>query len=121
MKTAIQEMVDIVEMDYNNGVEISMKVFHGMLLKALFKEKQQVLDAYNQGYRDGENAEESTKALVDVSQWADAENYYKNAFQKRSIPVNLDFKDTLCEGCGNYNMQCTCYEKSKDDHFNGLR
>lgn len=37
----------------------------------------------------------------------------------KSVP--LDFKDTFCEGCGNYNMQCTCYEKSKDDHFNGLK
>jgi len=35
--------------------------------------------------------------------------------------VSLDFKDTLCEGCGNYNLQCTCYEKSRDAHFNGFR
>jgi hypothetical protein len=46
MKTAIQELIDIVEMDYNNGVEISMRVFHGMLTKALEKEKQQIIDAY---------------------------------------------------------------------------
>lgn len=81
MKTAIQEMVDIVEMDFGNGVEISMRVFHGMLLKALFKERQQLSDAYNQGYRDGEDAEETTKSLVDVSQWADAELYYNKTFK----------------------------------------
>jgi hypothetical protein len=34
MKTAIQELIDIVEIDYNNGVEISMQVFQKMLLKA---------------------------------------------------------------------------------------
>jgi hypothetical protein len=39
MQTAIQEMISIVEMDFENGVEISMKVFHKMLLKAKEKEK----------------------------------------------------------------------------------
>ena len=53
MKTAIQELIDIVEMDYNNGVEISMRVFYGMLIKALFKEKQQIIDAYDDGYENG--------------------------------------------------------------------
>lgn len=52
MKTAIQEMVDIVEMDYQNGVEISMSVFHGMLLKGLFKERQQLIDAFTAGQID---------------------------------------------------------------------
>jgi len=45
-KTAIREMMDIVEMDYNNGVEISMRVFHGMLKTALEKEKEQIKIAY---------------------------------------------------------------------------
>ena len=45
-KTAVQELLDIVEMDGNNEVEISMKVFHGMLKKALEKERKQIEDAY---------------------------------------------------------------------------
>lgn len=55
--TAVQELIEIVEMDYNNGVEISMKVFHKMLTKALVKEKQQMA-----GYskRDMENAIKQT-------------------------------------------------------------
>lgn len=51
-KTAIQELIEIVEMDYNNGVEISMKVFYGMLTKALEKEKHQIKKAYSQGCLD---------------------------------------------------------------------
>ena len=43
--TAIDELIQIVEMDYNNGVEISMKVFHKMLTDAKLKEKQQIIDA----------------------------------------------------------------------------
>jgi hypothetical protein len=40
-QTAVQEMINIVQMDMNNGVEISMHVFMGMLEKAREKEKQQ--------------------------------------------------------------------------------
>jgi hypothetical protein len=108
MQTAIQEMISIVEMDFENGVEISMKVFHKMLLKAKEKEKQQILSAWVDGGRMMSTAK-------------NAEQYYNQNYYTRSIPVNLDFKDTICEGCGNYNMQCTCFEKSRDDHFNGLR
>ena len=45
-KTAIQELMDIVEMDANNGVEISMRVFYKMLQDALPKERQQIEEAY---------------------------------------------------------------------------
>jgi hypothetical protein len=37
-QTAVQEMINIVQMDMNNGVEISMHVFMGMLEKAREKE-----------------------------------------------------------------------------------
>ena len=43
-KTAIQELMEIVEMDANNGVEISMRVFYKMLQDALPKERQQMID-----------------------------------------------------------------------------
>ena len=45
-QTAIQEIINIVQMDMNNGVEISMDVFMGMLKKAKEMEKQQIKDAY---------------------------------------------------------------------------
>jgi len=81
MKTAIQELIDLVEMDYNNGVEISMSVFHGMLIKALFKERQQIVEAYDDGYENG-------------SGWptSKGEKYYDRIFQNKddSIPF-------LCE------------------------
>jgi predicted ABC-type ATPase len=43
-QTAVQEMINIVQMDMNNGVEISMSVFMGMLKKAKEMEKQQIID-----------------------------------------------------------------------------
>jgi hypothetical protein len=122
MQTAIQEMVSIVEMEFENGVEISMRVFHGMLLKALFKERQQMIDFHIEVMKQGliEEGDAKWEEGYRPKITKEAEKYFAKAF-KKAIPVNLDFKDTLCEGCGNYNMQCTCYEKSRDDHFNGLR
>ena len=40
-KTAVQGMIDIVQMDMNNGVEISMEVFMGMLKQAKEMEAKQ--------------------------------------------------------------------------------
>ena len=48
-KTAIKEMLDIVQMDFSNGVEISTGVILGMLKKALKKEKQQLQEAFEKG------------------------------------------------------------------------
>jgi hypothetical protein len=46
-QTAIQEMINIVQMDMNNGVEISMSVFMGMLKKAKDIEEQHNIDTSN--------------------------------------------------------------------------
>ncbi len=90
MKTVVEELIEKLQEIHrqypvNNALNRSVKgayVDCVILAKELLtKEKQQIADAYNQGYRDGENAEESTKALIDVSQWADAENYYNKTFK----------------------------------------
>jgi hypothetical protein len=69
-QTAVQEMINIVQMDMNNGVEISMSVFMGMLKKAKEMEKQQIIDAWNDGLfgslRKGED---------------NAEQYYNETFK----------------------------------------
>ncbi len=41
-------------------------------------EKEQTMDAFNQGYRDGEvDASNPTNMSKDVSEFSNAENYYK--------------------------------------------
>lgn len=49
MKTAIQTVMDIIEMEHNNGVEISQRVLWKMLNEAKETEKQQIIDAYESG------------------------------------------------------------------------
>ena len=55
---AINEQMDILEMDYNNDVVWSMLVMHNCLKGLLFKcnqakamEKEQILKAYNESFR----------------------------------------------------------------------
>ena len=48
-KTVVQQVIDIVQMDFNNHVEISMSVFLGMLKTAKETEKQQIMKAYSEG------------------------------------------------------------------------
>ena len=67
-KTAVKEMLDIVQMDFNNGVEISTGVVLSMLKKALGKETKQRQEdtnhGYSQGYDDGSEGKEPMRPSV---------------------------------------------------------
>lgn len=71
MKTAIQEVLDEIETEHNNGVEISQKQLFKMLLKAKEKEKQQIIDANNAGWR-------ANRKKIDQN----ANDYYNETFEK---------------------------------------
>lgn len=45
MKTAIQKVMDIIEMEHNNGVEISQRVLWKMLKEAKAEEKEHLIEA----------------------------------------------------------------------------
>jgi len=69
-QTAVQQLIDIVEMDYRNGVEISMKIFLKMLNDSKEMEKKQIIDAcVNFGNLNGVGIE-------------DFEQYYNETFGK---------------------------------------
>ena len=46
----------------------------------LAKEKAQIVEAYNQGYRDGEHDEKHTSNEHDIAIFDNAENYYNETF-----------------------------------------
>jgi len=53
-----------------------------MLERAKAMEKQQIEEAFNQGYRDGESdASNPTNVSIDVSEFANAEEYYNETFK----------------------------------------
>jgi hypothetical protein len=46
------------------------------------KRKQQIKDAYNQGYREGLEDSEIVECITDVAECSNAENYYNETFNK---------------------------------------
>jgi len=72
MKTAITEVMDIIEMEHNNGVEISKKVLWKMLLEAKEKERQQIINAHEAGQ----------DVLIMDSDFTDSRQYYYNNFEQ---------------------------------------
>lgn len=71
MKTAIQEMIDIVEMDYNNNIQTSMKVFYKMLLKGKEKEQDQIKKAWIHG---------ETRSPSELKHINNPQGYYDSTF-----------------------------------------
>ena len=72
MKTAITGVMDIIEMEHNNGVEISQKVLWNMLLEAKETEKQQIIEAHEAGQ----------DVLIMDSDFTDSKQYYENTFNQ---------------------------------------
>jgi len=53
----------------------------GLFEQAKEMDKQQKMDAYNQGYRDGEvDAHNPTNISKDISEFSNAENYIKETY-----------------------------------------
>lgn len=73
MKTAIQVILDEIEMEHNNGVEISQKQLWKTLFKAKSTEKQQIIDAYHDGGEKGFN-----------KFGEDADKYYETTFNDKN-------------------------------------
>jgi hypothetical protein len=44
-------------------------------------EKKQIMDAYEQGYRDGETNSNTMNYGIDISKFADAKIYYNQTFK----------------------------------------
>lgn len=72
-QTAIQWLIE--QLLNLNPTQIE---WHEAVEKAKQMEKQQIMDAYNQGYREGELDDEKFEG--DISEFTDALLYYKNTY-----------------------------------------
>ena len=55
MKTAVWELIEFIK-DYKNQSNFNADLVINLLEKTLEKEKEQIIDAYNQGTLDGESS-----------------------------------------------------------------
>ena len=62
--------------------EITWKDLDSLVEQAKQMEKEQIQDAYNQGYRDGEHdASNIPLSIGDISEYINAEQYYNETFK----------------------------------------
>ena len=78
-QTVLQELKWFVSDGLNNFDEsIKVSEIWTKINELLGQEKQQIKEAYNQGYRDGEIQEYNSEN--DVSEFDDADNYLKSMY-----------------------------------------
>jgi hypothetical protein len=91
-KTAIQELIEYFEQQLRLQRSSEFKyTTEEALVDAIqvcknaqkTKEKGQIKNAFNQGYRDGEIDSQSMANDKDVSAFENAENYYNNKFNNK--------------------------------------
>ena len=81
MNTAIQLVAsDILDIKTLNIDEVREIV--KILTLRMDDEKQQIIDSFNQGYREGE-IETITSSKEDVANFDDAKNYYNKTFKPK--------------------------------------
>lgn len=62
----------------NQVFEDQTEQWHREIQVALKMEKQQIMDAYNEGYRDGEYDRSLNALPDDIANYSNAEQYYKS-------------------------------------------
>ena len=76
--------------DFCNFIEKELKVtfttqqweiYRGTKKVSLQNERKDILDSFNQGYRDGELEGETNQSLIDISSYDNAKNYFENKFK----------------------------------------
>jgi len=80
MNTTIQDAIILFDNQNPNKTYTAQEVVD-ILYEYLEQEKSVIIEAYNQGYRDGESAGElSNKNELDISKFDDANNYFITTF-----------------------------------------
>lgn len=90
-KTAMQELIDSL-VHQSNGCTRDTRGSERYILSGIIdfakqlleKEKQQIIEAYNQGYRDGETTG-VTIDKKDVSKCADAKIYFTETYNTQQV------------------------------------
>jgi len=78
-QTAVDFAVEKLEKLIPSGHQIIISI---ILEKAKEMDKQQKIEAYNQGYRDGENdASNIPLSIGDIEEYSNAQQYYKETYE----------------------------------------
>lgn len=65
----------------NIVINQNWELLENLIQQAKEMEKEQIMDAYEQGYRDGETNSNTMNYGIDISKFADAKIYYNQTFK----------------------------------------
>jgi hypothetical protein len=79
MKTPIQDLMEMITKVENDALDKNMLL---SVLKFMYlpKEKESIINSFNQGFRDGESETMVADTKKDVAEYDDAINYYNSTF-----------------------------------------
>jgi len=91
LKSKLQEVADEIDEDFKDGStnqyntgykEAMLSVIKDIDAQMLAKERQYIIDSFNQGYREGEidGVDEGKVLPLDVSEYDNATNYFNQTF-----------------------------------------
>lgn len=88
MKTSIQKAIEDIKGYRTFSEDISIRFVVAMLEGVYIElEKKQIMDAYNNGYREAEaDASNVPLSIGDISEYTNAENYYNELTEQIQIP-----------------------------------
>ena len=80
--TALQELKQWVDDNYPNFNKADIEAKIDELIP---KERQDIIDAYNEGYREGEidGVDNGRKLPLDVSEYNNADNYFTQTYNQK--------------------------------------
>jgi hypothetical protein len=86
MKTAMKNLIEKIAYENEFGTWMTGLVedsnISDMVEKALKEERQQIDDAYNQGYREGEAMDGLGKDRGDISEFSDSTIYFTHNYEQ---------------------------------------
>jgi hypothetical protein len=82
--TAVETVKNYIEAEYsiNYAINQGLEIEKEENIKKEILHKQQIKDAYNQGYREGLEDSEIIECIKDVAECSNAEDYYNEIFKK---------------------------------------
>jgi hypothetical protein len=84
MKTAVEWLQQEVILQTNLPLNLeNVLVFNKLFEQAKEMEKEQIMDAFNQGYREAELNLNEIVNKGDISKFYDAQNYYNETFKQQ--------------------------------------
>jgi len=79
VKTVLQELIEWIRDERKKRIPTTYQV-ENKAIELLPKERHDIINAFNQGYREGELLEDSIKSDGDISDFSDAEDYFNQTF-----------------------------------------